>query len=299
MKKAFTLIELIITIVILGIVAYIATDLIAKTFINYNRSLALQRTNLKVEIALNEITNRLENAVPNTIVKRKSANDNSLSLIDIAPSDYEVLEWIGKARDSFQAIESNSNLPGWSGFCNIKKSFATKIYTPGSKLDFANDIIQRLSNDQASLTNSTVALLFPENYEYNSVGYNGGDRSGLSIVTNYSDANASLDLDSNLRRRITEKYYLAWTAYAIVPDNCSNGVCDLYLRYNFRPWKGNDYDSSTAKDSNHNKLLATNVSVFKTYATQNRIHIKLCVREKYGFGANNTISICKEEVVFR
>ncbi len=299
MKKAFTIVELIITMVILSIVAYIASDLITKTFINYNHTQALQRANLKVEIALNEIANRLDDAILNTIIKRASATNTALAPIDNAPINYEVLEWIGKARDSFQAINPNNNLPGWSGFCNIKKSTATKIYTPGSDLTFANNIIKQLSNNQASLTSSTVALFFPGNYEYNSVGYTGTNSNGLSLIKTFNNNEKSLTLVSNPSKRITEKYYLSWSAYAIVPTNCTNNVCDLYLRYNFRPWKGQDYNSPQALNPNNNKLLATNVSVFKTYATQNRIHIKLCIRERYGFGANNTISLCKEKVVFK
>jgi len=96
-------------------------------------------------------------------------------------------------------------------------------------------------------------------------------------------------------KRITEHYKLAWSAYAVLPVNCTNDGCDLVFRYNFRPWKGEDYDSSAVV--NNQKLLATNVTVFKTYATQNRIHVKICIKEK--FGINKNASICREKVVFK
>jgi len=291
MKKAFTIIELTITMVILSIVAYIASDLIAKTYITYNQANALNKANLKLEIALNSIANRLEYAIEDTIVKRKSATNNAISPIDLAPSDYTVLEWIGNDIDSFEAHNIGSVTPAVSRFCNLKKSTKTKIVTNGSNLNFANEIIQRLSNNKARLNlNSTVALFFPGNYDYTNIGYNATTNSGVARVSSFGNNYFNLSSPVN---RITEVYKLAWSAYAALPINCTNDGCDLVLRYNFRPWQGVDYNNRNLSQS----LLATNVTVFKTYATQNRIHIKMCIKEK--FGINKGTSICKEKVVYK
>ena len=119
MKKAFTIIELIFTIVILSIVAYVSTGLIAKTYVASRYTTSLNKINLKIEIALTEIANRLEYAINNTVVKRKG---NLYEAIALAPSDYEVLEWIGYDIDSFDANEDNTTnkyKPSWSGFCDL------------------------------------------------------------------------------------------------------------------------------------------------------------------------------------
>ncbi len=299
MKRAFTLIELILTIVILSVVTYFSSDLIAKTYLNYNRVNSLQRANLRVEIALNSIVNRLENAIDGTIVKRKDVNNTNLISIIVAPDDYEVLEWIGNDIDGFEAhknLDGTSNTtmiqPAWSGFCNILESDPYTIVTPGSNLEFEEEIITRLSDGNVTFEDG-FALFFPGNYDYTNVGYQGTNPTGVSLVTGKDTSLPAFKLSSPVSR-ITEHYKLAWTAYAVLPVNCNGeGVCDLELRYNFRPWKNEDYDSPHISRA----LLAKNVSVFKTYATENRVHIKLCVQER--LGANSRTSICKEKVVFR
>jgi len=289
MKKAFTIIELIITIVILSIVSYIASGLIAKTYIGYNQTNTINRANIKLEIALNEITNRLEYAIPNTIVKRKSATDTSISSISSSPADYTVLEWVGVAKDSLNANLAD-NKPGWSGFCNIDASSKTSIITAGSNLSLADDIINRLSNAKANLSNNSVAIFFVGEYEYTDVGYKNAPTNQIGIISGF--ATDRLDLANNILS-ISEQYKLAWSAYAVVPTNCGANGCDLELRYNFRPWLGEHYNDTSTPTT----LLVNGVTVFKTYATQNRIHIKICIKDSYGF--NKTTSICKEKVVFK
>jgi len=302
LRKAFTFIELIITMVILSIVAYIASGLIAKTYIGYNQTNALHKANLKLEIALNSIANRLEYAIDGTIVKRKSESDNSIEAINKAPSSYNVLEWVGYDKDGFEAnnVSAGTSVdqPAWSGFCSIKTSTKNYIITPGSDLTFANNIITRLSNGSASFnTRDSVAIFFPGNYDYTNIGYSKltFDTSGLTLIKGFNTGSNKLKLSTNITR-ITEHYKLAWSAYAVLPTNCvATKGCDLVLRFNFRPWLHEDYD--TASVVGNQKLLATNVTVFKTYATENRVHIKLCIKEQ--FGASKNASICKEKVVFK
>jgi len=289
MRRAFTLIELIITMVILAIVAYIASGLIAKTFIGYNQTNTINRINLKLEIALNEITNRLEYAIPNSIVKRKSLSDTSIAEISSAPTDYTVLEWTGMAKDSFNANKADFK-PGWSGYCNVDASNKNSIITAGSNLAFSNDIITRLSNTKANLTNSTTAIFFIGEYEYYDIGYNGAHTNQIGIINGFSSD--KLNLANNIASA-SEHYKLAWSAYAVATTNCGINGCDLVLKYNFRPWNGEHYNDKATPST----LLVNGVTVFKTYATQNRVHIKLCIKDKYSF--NKTTSICKEKVVFR
>jgi len=301
MKRAFTLIELIITIVILSIVAYVASGLIAQTYLGYNQTNSINRANLKVEIAVSEIANRLEYAIRNSIIKRKDTSDDTIYPINTAPTDYEILEWIGYDKESFEATTP----PGWSSFCDIKRSSVDTVITSGSNLDLAETIIQNLSAAKVSLNSAKqVALFFPGNYDYKTVGFFGinlpfnpnQSTSGVTTVLRYTNDAAPYYLDSkftvdNPSKRIVEQYKLSWTAYAVVPTNSNNGVFDLEFRYNYRPWLQETYDDGESA------LLINNVSVFKTYATQNRIHIKLCIQDKYLGG--KTISICKEKVVYK
>jgi len=291
MKKAFTIIELIITMVILSIVAYIASSLIAKTYIGYNHTNTVNRANLKLEIALNEITNRLEYSIPNSIVKRKSATDTSISSISSAPLDYEVLEWVGMAKDSFNANDTDLK-PAWSGFCNIKTSTKNSIVTAGSNLGLADNIIHRLSDNKADFNSSNVAIFFIGEYDYQDIGYINSATNQIGIISSYSTDRLNL---ANDLISISEMYKIAWSAYAVVPTNfnTTEKTFDLELRYNFRPWINEHYNDSSTPTT----TLINNVTVFKTYATQNRVHIKLCIKDRYSL--NKTTSICKEKVVFR
>jgi len=330
MKRAFTMIELVFTMVILSIVAMVATDLIAKTYISYNQTESEHKANLKVEIALNSIANRLSYAVGGTVVKRdlddnnKSIATTQIAPIEQAPTNYEVLEWIGYDVDGFNASEAPLQAgfalaPAWSGFCDVYASNKMAIVTPGSDLDLESKIIANLSRGDIPSSDKlkNVALFFPGNYGFDSVGYwNGGhDTSGIAMVDNYTiptPTTATFNLKDNPSlppntgiARVTEHYKLAWSAYAVVPvnfrkDATGNGedIFDLKLIYNFRPWVGNDNDyNKYINMRGHNSLLVTNVTVFKTYATENRIHIKLCVKEM--FNATKKTSICKERVLLR
>ena len=295
MKKAFTIIELIFTIVILSIVAYVSTGLIAKTYVASRYTTSLNKINLKIEIALTEIANRLEYAINNTVVKRKG---NQYEAIALAPSDYEVLEWVGYDIDSFDANEDNNTnkyKPSWSGFCDLKQSSgngATEtIITPGSNLDFAKSIVYEVSSRKISNL-ANVGVFFPGNFDYDNIGYGGSSVNGVATITDVLN-NTTIKIN-NPSKRITEKYKLAWSAYAIVPTNCGSNGCNLELRYNFKPWKGKDYNSNSGVKKS---LLVKGVTVFKTYATQNRIHIKLCVKDHYSM--KKTTSICKEKVIFK
>ena len=296
MKRAFTMIELIFTIIILSIVAYVATGLIAKTYMAYNRVNTLHKANIKVELALNNIANRLSYAIVGTVVKRKSGTNN-IEPINSAPDDYDILEWVGKDIDGFESQDANTSKPGWSGFCNINSSTNTKIVTPGSDLNFLNTLITNLS--VAKVTNlQNIAIFFPGNYNYRNIGYKdtSGGTSGVAITNNYTaNPNNPYFTLSTPITRVTEHYKLAWSAYAVLPINCGTNGCNLELRYNFRPWNGEYYDSGVR--TTPRSIMATNVTVFKTFATENRIHIKLCIKEK--IGVNKTTSICKEKVVFR
>jgi len=321
MRKAFTMIELIIVIVILGIVAYIASGLIAQTFLAYNYTKTTTRANMKVENALTLIGNRLEYALPNTIVKRKSATNNLIAPINTAPADYEVLEWVGYDGDGFGATLYQNNgtalyyNPGWSGFCDIKNSDSTNIITPGSNLGLANTILKRLTREKYGTSTGLAgsAIFFPGNYDYYDIGYSntsGYNSDKIAVIGGYTSTNSIRKLTlNNPVKRITEVYKIAWSAYAVVPTNCTtdaNNVrsCDLELRYNFRPWlntAGNiieEYNKLGGSHKAYRSTIINNVTVFKTYATRNRVHIKLCVRENYDIG-NKKASICKEKVVFR
>jgi len=92
---------------------------------------------------------------------------------------------------------------------------------------------------------------------------------------------------------MSERYQLAWSAYALVPVRKTNGLYDLNLHYNYQPWLGEEYNSTTTSVS----TLITNISVFKFTQSGGVIQLKLCATENIGKDYN--ISTCKEKAIIR
>jgi prepilin-type N-terminal cleavage/methylation domain-containing protein len=307
-KKAFTLLEVTLVIVILGIVASVASTIISQLYENYMIQRAMHNVSLKTELAINQIVNRLTYRIENSVIARKSDGTFiPLQAIEygVTNTDNAILEWIGYDNESFEA----RNTPGWSGYCDVTATAAPNILTPGSNLNFTSTVIGNLSNG-----NPTLALLFSlgdrrdgniTNPDSHCFGYNGDasciHQSGIvnntTLSTNRASGTAS----------ISDQYKLAWSAYAIVPVNANalyndvrNGAIvaegipqsfDLELRYNYQPWAGSQYT-----DASHSTLIR-NATSFKFSEQGGTIRVKLCATERTAFGTN--VSVCKEKVVIR
>ena len=276
-RNAFTLLELIFVIVILGIVSSIGAEIIANVYQSYILQRAQHRASLKTELAATQIANRLRYAIPGTIIRRVTKTGTPEKLHETMASgsdEYNVLQWVAYDGDGFEAIDPTSStgrLPGWSGFCDISASSKSVISTPGSRLDFANTIIQNLSKVTSGSSTKTIgnaALYFPDDpTEHN--------------ISSVSGENITLDTNTS---RVVEHYKLAWSSYALVVENG-----DLYLYYNFIP-------SPAAAIGSTKSLLLKNISTFKFKGTGRTIRFKICKQENIGEDFN--ITSCKEKAVF-
>lgn len=298
LRPAFTMVELVFVIMILGIVSSIGAEIIAKVYESYIIQRATHRSSSKTELAAIQIANRLTYAVPGTVIARISVSDPTYRAIDDLDAEtYKVMQWIGYDADSFTAITTADRRPGWSGLCDIDASTVNSIATPGSQLALSTTIIDKLSNSTKTLADT--ALFFASTYNPTNIGY-GADSSGLSTVA--SGAGEVITLDATgATRNISELYKLAWSSYAIVPvqrdgsvcTDPATQVCDLHLRYNFQPWNtgGGTYTNATSS------VLLRNVTVFRFVGSGNTIRFKICQKENIGEGFN--ITTCKEKAVIR
>ncbi len=271
-RSAFSLLELVFVIVILGIVSSLGAEIIANVYESYVLQRAQHRASVKTELVATQIANRLRYSIPGTVVRRVGKTGTAEELSEGMGSNqdlYTVLQWVSYDGDSFEAISSAADRkPGWSGFCDVNTSTTNSISTPGSNLGLANTIIGNLSAS-ATKTIANTNLYFP----YDSTAYD---------VNGYTDSE-TITLGTNAPR-IIEHYKLAWSSYALVIEGG-----DLYLYYNFTPSPGATIGSIKS-------LLLKNVKNFKFQGAGRTTRFKICNEENIGEDFN--ITSCKEKAVF-
>ena len=310
MKRAFTLLELVVVIVVLGIIAMMSFNAIMNIYSNYFQTRTVNELETQTEIALEQISKRLEHRIKPSVIARKTdgaflaLNDSGVNL----DAEYEILEFIPYAYEIFNDVPSGSNKAGrYSGYADLAKSSpATGLISPGS--NFSTEVVETIKDLTCREdTNATcvdftkkdggVVAIFSDVY-YNvqdSFGYK-GDITKLDIAkvgVKSTDGN-TLEISGFDGKQISEQYHLAYTANAIVPEqsadpkDAANGVFDLNLYYDYRPWMGEKY-----KPNGEKATLAKNVTRFVFTEKNGVIVLKLCMRAK-----NSEITICKSKAVY-
>ena len=320
MKKAFTLLELVVVIVVLGIIAMMSFNAIMNIYSNYFQTKTVNELETQTEIALEQISKRLEHRIKPSVIARKTdgaflaLNDSRVTLAQ----DYEILEFIPYAYEIFNdvisldandnVIEQDGKAGRYSGYADLAKSSpATGLISPGS--NFTTGVVETIKDltckdDTRNATcvdftkkNGGVVAIFSDVY-YNvqdSFGYK-GDITNLDIakVGVKSTDGDTLEISGFGGKQISEQYHLAYTANAIVPEqsadpkDAANGVFDLNLYYDYRPWMGEKY-----KPNGEKATLAKNVTRFVFTEKNGVIVLKLCMRAK-----NSEITICKSKAVY-
>ena len=310
MKRAFTLLELVVVIVVLGIIAMMSFNAIMNIYSNYFQTRTVNELETQTEIALEQISKRLEHRIKPSVIARKTdgdflaLNDNRVNL----DAKYEILEFIPYAYEIFNDVPSGSNKAGrYSGYADLAKSSpATGLISPGS--NFSTEVVETIKdltcrddtrNDKCvdfTKKDGGVVAIFSDIY-YNvqdSFGYK-GDITKLDIAkvgVKSTDGN-TLEISGFDGKQISEQYHLAYTANAIVPEqsadpkDAANGVFDLNLYYDYRPWMGQGYKNG------EKATLAKNVTRFVFTEKNGVIVLKLCMRAK-----NSEITICKSKAVY-
>lgn len=312
MKRAFTLLELIIVIVILGIIAMMSFNAMMNIYSNYFQTRTVNELETQTEIALEQISKRLEHRIKPSVIARKPSggflplNDSRVNL----NSGYEILEFIPYAYEIFNDVPSASNKAGrYSGYVDLAKSSPTTgLISPGS--NFSTEVVETIKDltckDDASgcvdfkdKDGGVVAIFSDVYYDVqNSFGYKGIlnlDIAKVGVKGGQSGLNGNtLEISGFDGKQISEQYHLAYTANAIVPEqsadpkNTANGVFDLNLYYDYRPWMGEKY-----KPNGEKATLAKNVTRFVFTEKNGVIVLKLCMRAK-----NSEITICKSKAVY-
>ena len=310
MKRAFTLLELIIVIVILGIIAMMSFNAMMNIYSNYFQTRTVNELETQTEIALEQISKRLEHRIKPSVIARKTdgaflaLNDSGVNL----NAEYEILEFIPYAYEIFNDVPSGSNKAGrYSGYVDLAKSSpATGLISPGS--NFSTEVVETIKDltckddtrnatcvDFKDKDGGVVAIFSDVYYDVqNSFGYKDNLNLDIAKVGVKSTDGNTLEISGFANKQISEQYHLAYTANAIVPEqsadpkDTANGVFDLNLYYDYRPWMGEKY-----KPNGEKATLAKNVTRFVFTEKNGVIVLKLCMRAK-----NSEITICKSKAVY-
>lgn len=308
MKRAFTLLELVVVIVVLGIIAMMSFNAIMNIYSNYFQTRTVNELETQTEIALEQISKRLEHRIKPSVIARKTdgaflaLNDSGVNL----NAEYEILEFIPYAYEIFNDVPSGNKAGRYSGYADLAKSSpATGLISPGS--NFSTEVVETIKDLTCREdTNATcvdfknkdggVAAIFSDVYYdvQNSFGYKGVSNLDIAKVGVKSIDGDTLEISGFANKQISEQYHLAYTANAIVPEqsadpkDAANGVFDLNLYYDYRPWMGEKY-----KPNGEKAILAKNVTRFVFTEKNGVIVLKLCMRAK-----NSEITICKSKAVY-
>ena len=318
MKRAFTLLELVVVIVVLGIIAMMSFNAIMNIYSNYFQTRTVNELETQTEIALEQISKRLEHRIKPSVIARKTdgdflaLNDSGVTLAQ----DYEILEFIPYAYEIFNdvisldandhVIEQDGKAGRYSGYADLAKSSpATGLISPGS--NFTTGVVETIKDltckddtrnskcvDFKNKDGGVVAIFSDVYYNVqSSFGYKGISNLDIAKVGVKSIDGDTLEISGFDGKQISEQYHLAYTANAIVPEqsadpkDAANGVFDLNLYYDYRPWMGQGYKNG------EKATLAKNVTRFVFTEKNGVIVLKLCMRAK-----NSEITICKSKAVY-
>ena len=313
-KPAFTMLELVFVIIILGIVSSIAASVLAKIYETHLTQRAIHDLSIKTELAAEQIANRLQFSIPMLTVARDPNNWNDvieLYLNFAGPNpNRTMLEWIGYDNDSFTTAAT----PGWSGYADLNSSLSApnhSVRTPGSDLNLTDAVIRNLSQNDVRLIGAARQrpnLIFSGDIPFKYVA--GGDTQlriaclGLTnpvnlgcttpiTATTFPNANDRINFVNAAAINMGEFYKIAWSAYAIQPTAPrANGTFDLNLISHYQPWQGETWNQGRSS------TLINNVTVFKFMESADTFRFKLCAKS-FISGLDASVSTCKEKVITR
>ncbi|WP_304545454.1 type II secretion system protein [Sulfurimonas microaerophilic] len=298
-KNAFTMLELIFVIVVMGILAKFGVELLAQIYNNFVHNSVNSSLQEKSQNAVELVGSRLQYRIKESIIARKSSDDTNFTSLSTANSDdYNILEWVATDIEGFRG----STKPLWSGIIDLDNSNATLLKTPETNTTAINDLIDALSNGNSSLANA--AIYFPGSntnvhtdygWQRPTIKFTDQNHTMHPVKAGAIDELVPRNADTNAINSLSgidiyENYQLAWTAYAVGIDdyNDSTNTGTLKLWYDYQPWEGEKYSDGTEVK------LMENVSTFRYRAIGSVVQIQVCTNSDL----IEDYSICKEKTVF-
>lgn len=255
-RSAFTMIELLFVIVILGIVGGFALEAIRNYYEGIYRSGEYTKRVAQADHILEQLSKYFEDAISVSIVNLDKDNATGcfgVPGVDDMSSDYTVA-FVAVDSDSLRGLWNSTRYqPGWSEDVLISDNNITAL---DINYNYANAVGTALGS---SLANSAVY-----NTDSSNVGicerfnWDGLHTPGVGFHTISSMPSATM-LSLNSTPMHGQEKYLLRTAYAFRVGDDGN----FTLYSNFRPWNGDNYKDAGVRKN----LLGQNVAHF--YADYN------------------------------
>lgn len=301
MRKAFTFIEMIFVIVILGILAKFGSEIFRNVYLNYNLSVTNNKLQTDTEAAIEQIANRLQYRVKNSVIAKDSATNlfHGISAPPTVAGNYTVLEWVGYDIDGWLG-DDTATTPTWSGFIDVDdfaNANANTLVSPAS--DFTaggriDNIIDGLSDGNSSVTDAAIFFTGTNTDIQFDYGWNGAAQNEQNNTASHLVGAAGVvdrivpGVDDFSGVDVYEQYKLSWTAYALELNGNT-----LRLYYNYQPWQGERYNDANIKSA----ILMENVETFKFQGIGDIIKVQICVNDNNITG-DGGYAICKEQAIF-
>ncbi|CUU74493.1 PulJ/GspJ family protein [Campylobacter hyointestinalis] len=301
MKKAFTLIELVIAITITAILASIGTEIISTIYQNYMQTRSITKLEAQTELAITQISKRLQYRIKQTLVGYEK---NGYKDITDCKEDCGIA-WYMQSYESRRLGEANKT--GWSGVINKATIAGNEInlslgYDNVQNLEKVKEIIKSITSKEVSEKNR-IALIFKQIEDKASENYYNGNTNKV-YKAYFSGNNIIIDKkNENIGDELEDLYYLSHTINRIYIDGDKNLKLDVIPATS----------PSTKANENNSYTIAQNVTTlrFTNFAKENNsendivdsngLILKICIKDpnlKVGKKDNDPhLEVCKVKAI--
>ncbi len=296
-KKAFTMLELIIVIVIMGIISKFGVEFLVQAYRNYMHSSIHNKLMNESETAVEFVANRLQFRIRDSIIVRQddSNKSNYTALANADTSkDYITLEWVNSDIDNLKGSWNGSEFKAhYSKIIDLDESNKTTLVSPETNTSAINNYIDTLSEGNTTFEDCAIYFVGGDS-DIDGYGWNGvaiDDQNHTMHPIKHSDDNVSYFEDDTSADGFSgvdvyEYYQISWTANAF---ELKDGNLTFY--YDYQPWEGEYY-----KDDAKKVVLMENVDTFRFIAIGGVVKIQICVHSD--LIESEEYSICKEKTIF-
>ncbi len=296
-RAAFTMIELIFVIVVMGIIGKFGVEFLAQAYKSFIFSSVNNALHSKSAMAVESIATRLQYRIKDSLIARAGAGAGAEGIGSVTGATYTILEWVSMDIDGYRG----SNKANWSGIADLDPGQPLGlIVSPATETNTTNALINTLSYGTKGVNNAALYFIGSNSDVTTDYGWDGilADQTGAmhpinstGTITQFAPAVGTFTgVD------IYEYYKLAWTAYAVVnTDSDGDGILDtLILYYDYQPWNGDTYLLQADGTPTKNAVIMNDVATFQFTAIGSIIKIQVC--------ANSDLvedySLCKEKTIF-